>query len=190
MKLNMREIVVMAVLSMAYAVIYVACVGLWGLFNGVFGPIGVDIIYGVWFMAATTSMYIIRKPGAAFIGEMMAAISEVMLGTPVGVAMLIGAAIQGASSELAFTITRYKRYNIFVLILSGVFPSIGTFLYTYYFYGYGHLNTKYIILMLIIRIMSGGFFGGYLAKLLGDKLVKTGSLNTFEIGRKRREIYG
>lgn len=185
-KLNMREIVVMAVLSMAYAVVYVAGVGMWGIFNAVFGPIGVDIIYGIWFMAAITVMYIIRKPGCAFLGEMMAAISEVLIGTPVGIMMLIGAAVQGASSELAFTLTGYKRYNTPVLILAGILPSLGTFLYSYLMYGYGHLPGRMIILMLGVRIVSGGLIGGWGGKKVGDLLAQTGCLNTFPLGRERR----
>ncbi|MGB6127521.1 MAG: ECF transporter S component [Psychrilyobacter sp.] len=185
-KLNMREIVVMAVLSMAYAVIYIAGVGAWGIFNAIFGPIGTDIVYGIWFMAAITSMYIIRKPGCAFLGEMMAAMSEVLLGTPVGVTMLIGAAIQGASSELAFTVTGYKKYNTFVLVLAGIFPSLGTFVYSYFMYGYSHLPIKMIVMMLIVRVISGGLIGGYGGKMVADTLASTGSLNTFSLGRERR----
>lgn len=187
-KLNMREIIVMAVLSMAYAVLYVANVGMIGIFNAIFGPIGINLIYGIWFMAAITAMYIIRKPGCAFIGEMMAAILEVLIGTPVGVAMLIGAAIQGGASELAFTITGYKKYNTWVMILAGVFPSIATFIYSYLLYGYSHLPTKMVLGMLIVRVISGGFFGGWGGKKVADLLSETGCLNTFPLGRERRSV--
>lgn len=184
--LNMREIVVMAVLSLTFAVIYVGADGAWGIFSAIFGPIGTDILYGIWFMAAITSMYIIRKPGCALLGEMMGAMCEVLLGSPVGVSVVLDAIIQGGSSELVFALTGYKRYDTKILILAGIFPSIGTFIYSYYLYGFSNLSLIYVVTMLAIRIISGGLLGGYGGKKIADLLVETGSLNTFPISRARR----
>ncbi len=178
---KMKDLLLLALFGLVFGYIYLGGVAAWGFVTAAAGPIGLDMIYGIWFMGATCAMYIIRKPGIAFAGEIMAALGEVVLGTPMGISMLIGASIQGAGCELAFLVTGYKKYNLWTLILSGAFAAVFTFIYNYFFYNYASYAPLMLVLMLLVRIVSAAFFSGILSKLIGDGLLRTGAVNSFAI---------
>ena len=121
---KMKDLLLLALLGLVFGAVYLGGIAIWGVTTAAVGPIGLDMVYGIWFMSATCAMYIIRKPGIAFAGEIMAALGEVVLGTPMGISMLIGASIQGVGCELGFLITGYKKYNLWTLILSGAFAAV------------------------------------------------------------------
>ena len=50
---------------------------------------GFELIYGVWFMAATIAAYIIRKPGAALITEVLASAIELLMGNSGGATVVL-----------------------------------------------------------------------------------------------------
>lgn len=178
----MKDMLLLALLGLVFGTIYLGGVALWGVTTAALGPIGLDLLYGIWFMGATCAMYIIRKPGIAFAGEIMAALGEVVLGTPMGISMLIGASIQGAGCELGFAIRGYKKYDLPTLILSGAIAALFTFVYNYLYYNYSSYAAPMLIVMLCVRLFSAALFSGLFSKLIGDGLVKTGSLNSFALG--------
>ena len=101
----------MAILGVLFAVVYMAVFYGGTAISVALTPLGLsafgfELIYGVWFMAATIAAYIIRKPGAAFFGETIAAVIETLLGNPFGVAhaLLIGMA-QGLGAEIGFAVS-------------------------------------------------------------------------------------
>ena len=179
---KMKDLLLLALLGLVFGAIYLGGVAAWGVVTAAVGPIGLDMVYGIWFMGATCAMYIIRKPGIAFAGEIMAALGEVVLGTPMGVSMLIGATIQGAGCELGFLVTGYKRYDLKTLILSGCFAAVFTLIYNYIFYNYSSYALPMLAAMLCVRLLSAALFSGVFSKLIGDGLVKTGALNSFALG--------
>ena len=181
---KMKDLLLLALLGLVFGSIYLGGVAVWGVVTAAAGPIGLDMVYGIWFMGATCAMYIIRKPGIAFAGEIMAALGEVILGTPMGVSMLIGASIQGAGCELGFLVTGYRKYNLWTLILSGGFAAVFTLIYNYLYYNYSTYALPMLMVMLCIRLLSAALFSGVLSKFIADGLVKTGALNSFAIGMR------
>lgn len=179
---KMKDLLLLALLGLVFGSIYLGGIAIWGVATAAAGPIGLDMVYGIWFMGATCAMYIIRKPGIAFAGEIMAALGEVVLGTPMGISMLIGASIQGAGCELAFLATGYKKYNLWTLILSGAIAAVFTFIYNYIFYNYSSYAFPMLMVMLIVRLISAALFSGVFSKLIGDGLLKTGALGSFALG--------
>lgn len=181
---KMKDLLLLALFGIVFGGIYLGGIALWGPATAAVGPIGLDLVYGIWFMAATCAMYIIRKPGIAFAGEIMAALGEVVLGTPMGVSMLIGASIQGAGCELGFLVTGYKKYNLWTLSLSAAFAALFTFIYNYFFYNYSSYGVIMLAAMFVVRVLSSVFFSGILSKGIADGLVKTGALSSYAISRK------
>jgi energy-coupling factor transport system substrate-specific component len=118
---------------------------------------------------------------------MLAALGEILLGTPAGISVFIGAAIQGLGCESIFALTRYKKYNTAVLIFAGMGASVTSFIYNYVAYGYSKLPLKMLMFMLLIRLISGAILAGLLGKLIGDGLANTGALSSFPLGRARAE---
>jgi energy-coupling factor transport system substrate-specific component len=183
---NMREIVIMVVLSIACGVIYMPWAAVYNLFMVPFGPLGGEFTYGFWFIASVLAAYIIRKPGAAFAGEMVAALVELAMGSVYGPSMLISAAIQGAASELAFAMFRYRKYSLPVLALAGIFPAIGSFVFEFFRSYFETMSGGMIAASLGMRMVSGALLTGLLGKVLSDLLAGTGVLNNYAIVRDKR----
>lgn len=182
---TLKDIIVLCVLGVAFGAIYLGGVTIWAFANAAFGPIGLDIVYGIWFTASITGAYIIRKPGVAFGAELMAALGEVILGTPSGIMVFVGAAIQGLGCEAVFAATGWKKYSTPVLMLAGMGASVTSFIYNYFAYGYSKFAFVMLASMLAVRLVSGAVLSGLLGKWIGDGLAATGALSSFPLGRER-----
>ncbi|OYT40432.1 MAG: ABC transporter permease [Desulfurococcales archaeon ex4484_58] len=75
--------------------------------------------YGLWFIGAPLAASLIRKPGSAFLGETLGALVETILPTAGGFTNLIYGVSQGAASEIAYLLFRYKRYDMLTGALAG-----------------------------------------------------------------------
>ncbi|MDY0395544.1 ECF transporter S component [Virgibacillus halophilus] len=181
-----KEIVVMAALSVVFAVVYLAFLPLGKLLVGFFGPIGYDFIFGIWFIVSTIAAYIIRKPGAAFLSETIAAMVEMLIGNATGPMLIITGMVQGIGAEAAFAITRWRSYNIWVLMSAGVGSALTSFVYGYFVSGYAVLETGYVMAMLATRMISGALIAGLIGKAISDNLAKTGVLDSFALGKVYR----
>ena len=53
-----------------------------------------------------------RKPGAALLAEMVAAVLSMLLGSQWGWGTAISGLMQGGGVELAFLLTRYRRFTL------------------------------------------------------------------------------
>lgn len=192
---KLKEIVLMSILGVIFGIIYLAffLVGQ-GIRNilAPFGlaPFGYEIIFGIWFIVSIVAAYIIRKPGVAFTAELIAGVTEVLLGTAAGPGLILAAAIQGLGAEFAFAITKWKDYRLRILILSGVFAAVFSFTWNLFSSGNIALAPALLIAMLAVRIISGALLAGVLGKWLSDKLAKTGVLRGYALGKeiqKKRE---
>lgn len=63
--LNLREIVVMASISIVFGVLYLLWIFLASVVKGIVGPAAAGLMNGMWVMAPVVCAYIIRKPGVA-----------------------------------------------------------------------------------------------------------------------------
>ncbi|MCF3943734.1 ECF transporter S component [Oceanobacillus alkalisoli] len=192
---KLKEIVLMSILGVVFGIIYLAffLVGQ-GIRNVLapFGlaPFGYEIIFGIWFIVSIIAAYIIRKPGVAFTAELIAGVTEVLLGTAAGPGLILAAAIQGLGAELAFALTRWKDYRLRILILSGIFAAIFSFTWNLFSSGNIALAPTLLVAMLVVRVISGALLAGVLGKWLSDQLAKTGVLRGYALGKelqKKRE---
>lgn len=185
MKWKMRDIVVMAALSVVFAVVYLAFLPVGSLLAGLFGPIGWDVIFGIWFIVSVIAAAIIRKPGAAFLSETIAATVEVMLGNMVGPMLIVSGMIQGLGAEAVFAATRYKRYTLPVLIGAGMGAAAFSFAWGFYVSGLGAYSGGMLLAMFAVRLVSGALLAGVLGKWITDALNRTGVLRGFAIAKER-----
>jgi energy-coupling factor transport system substrate-specific component len=143
------------------------------------------LVNGFWFIPAILVPYIIRKPGAALVGETLAGVIAVLLGSPWGI---IGSAIagltQGLGAEIVFALTGWKRYDWLTLALAGVGAQITGFVYVYPIWNSG-LNPALLAVNFIAGLISVLVFAVAGSKLIGDALLTTGVLDRFAIGRER-----
>lgn len=186
-KWQLKEIIVMSAIGVAFAPLYMAWIQVWAIATGLLGPIGLDIVFGFWFVVSIICAHIFRKPGAALISEWIAAVVQIPLGSPSGAWLILSGFIQGFGAEVPFWLTKYKRFNTGILMLSGVGASIASFAYNWFRFGYAGLAPGLLITMLVIRIISGAVLAGLLGKGIAEGLAATGVLNSFPLGKEWRE---
>lgn len=180
---KLRDIIVLSSLSVVFAVIYLAFLQIGNLLTGVMGPMGYEVIFGIWFIVSIIAAYIIRKPGAAFLSETVAGILEVLIGNTTGPILIVSAMIQGLGAEAVFAAFRYRKYSLPVLLLSGVGAAIFSFVWGYFRSGFAALSPELVIAMLIVRMISGAILAGLLGKWIADALVRTGVLRSFAVAK-------
>ena len=161
--LHLRDIILLALIGIIFGVIYFAA-GF--VYNGLtvlltpigYGPMANDLTMGIWCMAGPLAGFLLRTPGAAFLGEFL------------GAANLISGAVQGIGSELGFTFTFYKMYNWLTLLISSLTLTFVTFGWDWFRNGYNHFSGQMLIIMLIARFISMFVFSGILVKLITNLL--------------------
>lgn len=183
---TLREILIVAVIGAVFAVLYLGWVQVWLIAQAVFGAITMDIVMGFWFIASMVAAAIIRKPGAAFFSEFLAAAIQILLGSPAGLILLVSGAVQGAGAEAVFAATRWRNYSLPVLMLAGVGAAVFSFIYTWIRFDYGALAPGLLVAMLVLRCLSGALLGGLLAHFVVEALYRTGVLSGLAIDHDKR----
>lgn len=184
---ELKDVIMMAILGVVFSAVYLAVFqgGLalsTALTPAGLAPFGFELIYGVWFMAATLAAYIIRKPGVALVTEVLASFIELLMGNSGGLTVVLTGVIQGAGAELAFAAFRYKKWNLGVMCLGGILSSIFIFCYELYYLNYIALAPTLLVSQLAVRFVSAVVFSGIICKLAGDALAKTGVVKSYAIG--------
>jgi energy-coupling factor transport system substrate-specific component len=123
---RMVDIVVAAVIAVAFGVVFLAWNALYAATEPVFAflPPAQAVLYGVWLLPAVLIGLIVRRPGAALFGGLVSAAVSVLLGSPYGADALISGAIQGGGAELAFAIGLYRWWNLPVAVLAGALAGV------------------------------------------------------------------
>lgn len=185
--LRLVDILVTFVIAIVFGVIYKLWAPLYEALS-MFGLQLDQLIYGMWFIAATVAFLIIRKPGVALIAEIGAASAEFMTGSEWGLSVLISGIIQGLLAELIFAAFRYRNYSVTVASLAGVASAAGSLIVDWY---NGYLDSLALWnLSLLIgartigSIVIAGIFAYYLVKALEltgvTSLVRPASKSDYE----------
>jgi energy-coupling factor transport system substrate-specific component len=128
-----RDIVITAVIGVAFGVAFVAFNASWEIV-GFLGHARY-ILYAWWLLPAILAPAIVRKPGAAIFAEMTAAgLSTFVGGTPWGPDTLLSGFVQGAAAELVFALTLYRRWNWPVLAAASLASAAAAFVHDWAVY--------------------------------------------------------
>ncbi|MEM4037985.1 MAG: ECF transporter S component [Nitrososphaerota archaeon] len=153
------------------------------------GHLGVATIYGLWFIGGTLPAYIMRVRGAAFFGETIASLVELLLVSPYSILLYYYGPAQGVMSEIVFWFRRYKSWGWSTMIVAGMLPVLAAYPFDCLvspFYpacrdpGYPPLLHAAIIITMLI---SGALFSGILVKFVVDRLVKAGALRGWPVAK-------
>jgi energy-coupling factor transport system substrate-specific component len=182
----LRDIIVAALLAVVCGAIYQGWdVVTTPLFASTVSPMAGALVNGIWWIAAGLIPYIVRRPGAAFLAEVVSSAAELLFGSTYGIAgSLISGLFQGVGPEVAFALFGWRRYSWWVMALSGALGGAGADIQWYFQYqGYQYSHVV-IVGYMLITIVSGAVLAGLLPKWIGDALLRTGVLRNFEIGRQ------
>jgi energy-coupling factor transport system substrate-specific component len=171
-----RDIVVAAVLAVAFGVFFWAFGVAWsGL--AVLGPLQ-NVLYGLWLLPAIVVPLIVRKPGAAFFAETVAAALSALLGAQWGVDTLLSGVMQGAAAELVFAIARYRRYDVPVVVAASIAAMAAAFVHDWWFY-YQAVSQEALVLIAAFMAASAVVFLPFAAIALVRSLRRTRVLEGF-----------
>lgn len=174
--LKLTDILVTIIVALIFGIIY----KVWGPLYGIVSTFGLQaeqLIYGMWFMAATVAYLIIRKPGVALLAEVAAAHGEFIFGGEWGVTTLIFGLGQGLAAELIFAAFRYKRFDVLVVSLAGVASAVASIGIDYYYGFIGDLAMWNLVLLVGFRLIGSIVIAGIFAYLIVQALEKTGVTN-------------
>lgn len=183
---TLRETLIVTVLGAVFGVLYLGWVQIWLVLQAIFGAVTMDVVMGFWFIVSIIAAAIIRKPGAAFASEVLAAAVQILLGSPAGLLLLLTGAVQGAGAEAVFAATRWRNYSLPVLMAAGVGAATFSFVYTWIRFDYGALAPTLLIVMFALRCISGALLGGLLGHVVVEALYRTGALSGLAIDHARR----
>lgn len=186
------DIVVAAVLGVAIGLIFWAwnTVGYaWFLaMDGLTPGLG-GIAVGIWLLGGVVGGLVIRKPGAAILVEVVAAVVSMMIGNVWGVSTVLEGIVQGLGAEIIFLLFFYRRFTLPVAILAGALAAVGAWVFEL-FYGTSPniLKTfEFNAIYLGTLLVSGAVLAGVVGWLLVRALAKTGALSRFAAGREVRD---
>ncbi len=180
------DIVVAAVLGVACGLIFVAwnTVGYawYQAMNALTPGLG-GIAVGIWMLGGPLGMLIIRKPGAAILVEVIAAVVSALIGNAWGITTLYSGLVQGLGAELAFLLFAYRNYRLPVALLAGAGAGLGAWTPELFTEGNLQKGPAFLVIYLVCVVISSTVLAGGVGNALTRALAGTGVLGRFASGR-------
>ena len=141
------------------------------------------LLAGIWFLPAVLAALLVRKPGAALLAEMVAAVLSMLLGSQWGWGTAVSGLMQGGGVELAFLLTRYRRVTLPVAVLGGVLSALLEWGWEKVAY-YQEMSWAFSGTMLAFFLLSGALLCGVLGWAASRALIATGAVDSLASGRE------
>jgi energy-coupling factor transport system substrate-specific component len=183
------DIVVAAVVAVACAVVFVG----WNigshLLDGLEAALpGLQAIgYGPWLLGGPLAALIIRKPGAALFGELVAAAVSMLLGAPWGVQTLESGLVQGLAAEVVFAAFAYRVWSWPAAALAGAAAGVVAGVNDWIFW-YQGADALFLTIYIACAAISGAVIAGIGSWALVKALAQTGALSRFPSGREAARV--
>lgn len=180
------DIVTVAFLGVAFGIAYWA----WGLAYGppatalaaAFPPLQA-ILSAPWFIAGVVGGLIVRRPGAALLTEVVAAIVEMAPGSTWGASTLISGILQGLGTELGFALLGYASFGLGAAMLAGALSAPFEAVYEWVVY-WADWQWSYKVIYGALLVAGGAVIAGSLGWLLTRALARAGALAAFPPGQE------
>ena len=176
------DLLTVAFLGAAFGIAYEAPAKALGL---AFPPLQ-GITAAPWLIAGVVGGLVIRRPGAALLCEVIAALVSMLPGTQWGATVLVSGILQGLGAEIAFAILGYGAFGLAAAMLAGALSAPLEAVYEWFVYwtdwGMGYKVAYLAILTAAGAVIAGG--GGW---LLTRSLARAGALNALPPGQEVRE---
>lgn len=185
---KLKDVLLIAICAVLFGVIYLGCTYAGGILYGLLTPFGMaslgyEPFYGIYFMAGAFGVYVMRKPGAGLIAELLAAVLECLYGNYFGPIIILSGLVQGLGFELIVALKGYKKFDRVTMMQGAVICSVLTLGYNLVISGYNQIAVPVLALMLAVRIVSAVVFDGLVTPLLADGLVKAGVLKGYAVAK-------
>jgi energy-coupling factor transport system substrate-specific component len=174
------DIVTAAILAVVVGVVFWAWGLAWAPLSVLLGvlPGFVGVLNGPWLIAGVLGALIIRKPGAAFFTELLAALVSALLGSQWGFTALISGALQGLGAEIIFAIFAYSQWRLWVAVLAGIGSSIALAVNDLVVF-YPGADSLFQTIYLLTSMLSGAVIAGLGSWAIVQGLSRAGALRAF-----------
>lgn len=186
MRWRTLDIVVAAVIAVAFGVVFWAWNYVWAALDPLFTAFkpAEYVISGVWLMPAVIAPLVVRRPGAALFAEIVAASVSALLGSIWGLDVLLSGIMQGLGAEIVFAAFLYRTWSLPVAVLAGAGAAVGMALHdipVYYPPSAGY-DAGFYVPVVVAMVISGTVIAGAGGWMLVRALARTGVLRAFPSG--------
>jgi len=143
------------------------------------------LFHGVWLFPGVLVALVIRKPGAALYGEIVAASVSALIGTEWGPLTLLSGLVQGLGAELVLAFFLYRAWGLIPALLAGAGAGVAMSALDLTVW-YAGAAPQFMAVYAVSGIISGALFAGFGSWLLMRGLARTGALSRFAAGRELR----
>ena len=187
---QLKDVILASIISVLFAIICFATVHsvvfsltpIIAVFG--FGDIAIGFVFGIFFISAVFTPYILQKPGVATIVGTMTALIQVLMGSAFASTLIVSGLVQGLGAELIFLLFRYKKFNWNTMLLAAAGCTVTSFILAWYRGLWVDLDPSFVATRFFIRLASALLFSGVISKLLADRLAKSGVLKSYPLGQK------
>lgn len=168
----------------------------WGygvLYNGPISALGFGLrplfglFVGVWFLAGVVGGLVVRRPGAALLCEVVAALVSMLPGTEWGVTTLVAGVLQGLGAELVLALLAYRSFGLVTAVLAGAASAPLEWVYEVFFTYFVDWSMEWKLVYLGTMTISGAVIAGLGGWAVTRALAKGGALGAFPPGQEERE---
>lgn len=173
-----RDIVLASVLGVVSGALFV----IWNVASvpileplGAFLPGFQALGHGVWLVGGLLTALVVRKPGAAIFGEVLASTVSALVGNQWGVVTLLYGAVQGLGAELIFAIFAYRAWGWIAALVAGLGSGLAMGILDLTLY-YAAAGPTFFFIYLISSVTSGALVGGLGSWAIARGLGRAGAL--------------
>jgi energy-coupling factor transport system substrate-specific component len=182
------DLITVAMLGAAFGVAYwgwdFAWTALDPVFKG-FPPLS-GLLGGPWLIAGVVTGLIVRRPGAALYGELVAAVVEMALGNQWAWLTVVSGLLEGVGVEIVLAIFLYRRFGPVVAAAGGALAALCEAVFEWVEY-YPDYSIGWKLAYAAIFALSGAVVAGVGGWLLTRALAETGALSPFPPGQEALE---
>ncbi len=171
-KITVKQLIVVAMMSAVFGVLFMFLDGLYQPISALLGPIFSALTFGIYAMSAFLPSYVVRKAGAGLIGSVFASIVNILAGSPYGIHIIVAGALQGLGVEVGYGIFKYKKYGIINFLISAIFVTVFVTLRDYFVFGMNQMPIPMLMATIVIRIVSAAIIPFILCKFIAIGLEK------------------
>ncbi|THG28617.1 ECF transporter S component [Naasia lichenicola] len=180
------DIVVASVIGVASGLVFLA----WNVaYNPLSTPVSAllpglqALLGGGWLFAGVLTALVVRKPGAALYGELVAAAVSALVGNQWGPWTLESGLVQGLAAEIVFALFLYTSWRLGTAVLAGAASGLALAINDLVLW-YPGSDVAFSVIYGVSAVISGAVLAGVLSWLAVRGLARTGALSRFASGRE------
>ena len=143
-----------------------------------------SLTLGVWVLPAVVGGFVVRRPGAALLCEIVAATVEALLGNQWGLNVMISGALQALGVEIILAVFLWRGFRLGVAVLAGALSAILELCCWEWWVYQGEYTVSMKLVALGCAVISCSAISGLGGWGLVRAMAATGALNAFPAGRE------